>query len=72
MCQRTATHLAPKQEITPEKGPWLCGGLQLQISGDCTEGINRVGTRSIAREHHIKIGEVALLQAFVEVFDLLG
>ena len=63
--------LLEKQPPTPEKAPRFRGSVELQVSANLANGFDGVGAGSIAREQDVKVGEVALAQAVVDVEDFL-
>jgi len=58
--------------LTPKERPWSLLGLLLQIQSDSTHGLDGRSTGRIPGQHDVKVGEIALAQALVEVADLLG
>ena len=58
--------------LTPEEASWLQRSSELQISCNRTHSIDCFCSRSISGQHDIKVGQVALLEAFVDLSDLFG
>lgn len=63
---------ATEQTHTPEERPGLGLRLLLQIQPDSTYGLNGRCTGGIPGQHDVKIGEMALAQALIQVVDFLG
>jgi hypothetical protein len=57
--------------LTPEKRSWLVRCSQTKVSGYGANGLDRIGTGSIAGKQNIKVGKVALLEAIVEITDFM-
>lgn len=56
---------------TPEERCTLDARFELQIPANGANGPDGLGRRNISGQHHIKVVEMVLFEAFVEVFNLL-
>jgi hypothetical protein len=56
---------------TPEERTGTVCSLSLEVLTDGPDSFNCSSTRRIAREHDIKVCEVAHAQAFIEIPDLI-
>ena len=54
---------------TPKKGSRSSRSFQLQVPAYGPNGAHGSSTWSVTGEHHVKIGQVALLQPIVNVLD---
>lgn len=57
--------------LTPEKRSGLPLSLPLQINPNGTDCFDSRRAGGVAREHHIKVCQIAIAQALVEVCNLL-
>jgi len=55
---------------TPEERSGFQRGFEFQVSPDGSDGFYSFCAWCVAREHHIEIGQVALLETFVDIADL--
>lgn len=55
---------------TPEKAAWLRARIELDIPPNSSYRLYRLGARHISRQEHVKVAEVRLTEAFVELENL--
>lgn len=57
---------------TPDERAGLSHRLELQVPPNGPNGLDRSGAGRVPREHDVKVGEGALLEAIVDIADLVG
>ena len=58
--------------LTPKERPRFCRSLQFQVSGNRSHRLDRFGAGSVTGEQDIKVGEVGLLEAGIDIGDFGG
>lgn len=55
----------------PEEAARSGRSIRLELHGDLTNGLDAGGPGHVARQHHVEVVEVGLLEAIPEICDLL-